>query len=182
VARTPLIQSYNPQFNHCANWLVVTAGDIVCLRGTYHCCLEHCNNHQGSIQREKYEEQAAENTVNVFDASGTDNDINLSWPTLPKICVITEVNNCIKGKCHPMTSLCRLKCSPKSFATSALEEVGGQNHALAALPSARTGTHFAGSWMGPGRTFWTGAENLTFIGIRYDRPVRCYIDYSIPAA
>jgi len=45
--------------------------------------------------------------------------------------------------------------------TSALDGVGGQSYAPAALPPGkRPGAHYIGGWMGP-RAVWTGAENRT---------------------
>ena len=57
--------------------------------------------------------------------------------------------------------------------TSALDGVGGQRHAPAALPPGkRAGNHSTGGWVGPGPV-WTGAENLASTGIRSpDRPAR----------
>jgi hypothetical protein len=57
--------------------------------------------------------------------------------------------------------------------TSALDGVGGQHHAPAAIyPGKRPGTHCIGGWVGPGPV-WTGAENLTPTGIRSPgRPAR----------
>jgi len=54
--------------------------------------------------------------------------------------------------------------------------VWGQRHAPAAFcPMESPGTHFTGSWFGPGAV-WTGVENLAFTGIRSpDRPaVACH--------
>jgi hypothetical protein len=39
--------------------------------------------------------------------------------------------------------------SPEGVETSALERVGGQHHALAALPLERPGTYYTGAWVGP---------------------------------
>ena len=80
-----------------------------------------------------------------------------------------------EGKDHPRTGhegpegKQRYSCTLSL--TSALDEVGGQGHAPAALPPGmRPGTHCIGSWVGPGPV-WTGAENLAHIGIRSpDRP------------
>ena len=57
--------------------------------------------------------------------------------------------------------------------TSALEGVGGQRHAPAALSSGkRHGTHCTGGWVGR-RGGLDGAENLSPTGIRSpDRPAR----------
>jgi len=56
--------------------------------------------------------------------------------------------------------------------TSALDGVGGQRHAPAALPRQCPGIHCTGGWVGP-RPVWTGAENLAPTGIRSpDRPAR----------
>jgi len=54
--------------------------------------------------------------------------------------------------------------------TSALGGMGGQRHALAALPREEPGTHCIGGWVAPGPV-WTGAENLASTGIQPpDRP------------
>jgi len=62
--------------------------------------------------------------------------------------------------------------SPTLPSTSALDGVGGQRHAPAALPPGkRPGIHYIGNWVAP-EPVWTGAKYLTPIGIRFlDRPV-----------
>ena len=59
------------------------------------------------------------------------------------------------------------------FLTLALDGVGGQHHALAALPlGKRPGTHCIGGWVATGPV-WRGAENLAPTGIRSpDRSAR----------
>jgi len=57
--------------------------------------------------------------------------------------------------------------------TSALDEVGGQRHALAALPTGQEPVtiEYEAAWA-PGPV-WMGAENLASTGIRSpDRPAR----------
>jgi hypothetical protein len=56
--------------------------------------------------------------------------------------------------------------------TSALDGVGIQSHAPAALPPEKTLYHCTGGWVAPG-PIWTGAENLAPTEIRFpDRPAR----------
>ena len=58
------------------------------------------------------------------------------------------------------------KCTSILSLTSALEEMGGQCHAPAALhPRKRPGTHCTVGWMGP-RANLADAENLSTTGIR----------------
>jgi hypothetical protein len=68
--------------------------------------------------------------------------------------------------------------------TSALDGVGGQRYAPAALPPGkRPGTHCFGGRAGP-RAVWTGAENLASTGNPSpDRPAVAsrYTDWAIPA-
>jgi hypothetical protein len=46
-------------------------------------------------------------------------------------------------------------------------EVGGESHALAALPPRKIpGTHSAGGGLGVPGSLWTGAENLASTGVR----------------
>jgi hypothetical protein len=57
--------------------------------------------------------------------------------------------------------------------TSALKEVGGQRHALAALPPGKTRYPLYRRMGGPPRPVWTAAEKLSPTGIRSpDRPAR----------
>ena len=53
----------------------------------------------------------------------------------------------------------RRVCSSTLSLNSALDGVGGQRHAPAALPPGKKpGIHCTGGWVGP-RMFWTGAKN-----------------------
>ena len=80
------------------------------------------------------------------------------WRTLAN----TEAN-LGKGKVRPRTGLEGPegeRYSSTLSLTSALYGVGGQRHALAALPPGKKpSTHCTGGWWGPGPVL-TGAENL----------------------
>jgi hypothetical protein len=81
-----------------------------------------------------------------------------------------------KGKVHPRTGHEGLeeewRYSSTLSLTSALDGVGGQHHAPAALPPGMTRYPLYRRGWAPG-TVWTGAENLAPTGIRSpDRPAR----------
>jgi len=82
-----------------------------------------------------------------------------------------------ESKVHPRTSHKgperKQSYSSTLSLTSALDDVGGQRQAPAALPPGkRPGTHCAGGWVGP-RAGLEGAENFAPTGIRSpDLPAR----------
>ena len=136
--------------------------------------MKHCDTHQGSIQREEYEKQIAENAVKFLYVSGKQNNI------------IITVINLGKVNIHPVTFLIYIEgrwvYSPNPFATSGLENMDGQYHALAALPLGRTRKPFCRG-LGVLRVGLDGHEKSHIHGIRFPHSPavasRC-IDYTVP--
>jgi hypothetical protein len=79
-----------------------------------------------------------------------------------------------KGNFHPRTghegTEGELTYSPTLSLTSALDGVGGQLHAAAALPPAKTRYPLHRRLVGLQGPVWMGAENLAATGIRSPRP------------